>query len=72
MELKPSNSFDNRILNNYLDKVRTAKKRFDMYLPSKESERKQISEYFKRMETYTSNHIEGNSYTLKQQIFYFY
>lgn len=69
MELKPSNSFDKRILNNYLDKVRIDKKRFDMYLPLKESERKQISEYFKRMETYTSNHIEGNSYTLKQTNF---
>lgn len=30
---------EKRILSNYLDKVRTAQKRFDMYLPLKENEK---------------------------------
>lgn len=60
---------EKRILDNYLDKIRTAKKMYEVFLPLKENEKQQISEYFKRMETYTSNHIEGNSYTFNQTNF---
>ena len=57
------------VLKNYLDKVRTTRKRYEMYLPLDFTEEKQISEYFNRMETFTSNHIEGNRYALRQTNF---
>lgn len=39
---------EKRILDNYLDRVRTTQKRFDMYLSLKENEKQQISEYFQK------------------------
>ena len=57
------------ILNNNLDMVRTARKIYEQFLPLNPKESEYISEYFYRMETFTSNHIEGNRYTLRQTNF---
>lgn len=62
--MKPSNRFSQDEVSQDLSRVNTIKKRYEMYLPLAKKEEKNFNEYFRAYEVYSSNHIEGNSYSL--------
>lgn len=49
-----------------LSRVNTIKRKFTMYEPLSDSELKHLNKMFEEEEIFTSNHIEGNSYTLNE------
>lgn len=50
-------------------RVNNIKKRYEMYLPLDPKEEEGFNKYFRAYEVYSSNHIEGNSYTLSDTRF---
>lgn len=68
MEL--SNKFSNKNeVDKALSRVTTIKKKYEMYLPLKPQEEENFNKYFRAYEVYSSNHIEGNSYSLNDTRF---
>ena len=49
-----------------LSQVRTYKKQYDLYMPLNDSEKEVLEKRFREEEIFTSNHIEGNQYTLDE------
>ena len=62
-QINKSNLFSSNVLPDYVKRVYTKKKIYDQYLPLSESETKQLSTLDRYREVFTSNHIEGNSYS---------
>lgn len=64
--LSDSNLFNpstKKDLPDYVKRVYTKKKIYDQYLPLSDSEIEQLNKIDRYKEVFTSNHIEGNSYT---------
>lgn len=53
----------------YTSQVLTVRKQFNLYLPLKPNEQEQINKMFEQEQVYSSNHIEGNSYSLDETQF---
>ena len=60
------NANENNEINSLLSQIRTCKKHYDMFLPLSKREHEILEKRFNEEEIFTSNHIEGNSYTLSE------
>ena len=67
--MNPSKNFNQDEMSHALSRVNTIKKKYEMYLPLDPKEEESFNKYFRAYEVYSSNHIEGNDYTLNDTRF---